>query len=147
MPSVSLTSSPPSTAAYIHFTSEGLLLLSPWGGMHVCAQLCSQVQLWNPVDCSPPGSSVHRIFQARILECVTISFSRGSSQHRDRTQVSCVSCIGRQILYHWATWKAPSWSGPHLSISYYISEFPSSFPLFCYHYIKNGDGSINLSLF
>ena len=41
-----------------------------------------------PVDCSPPGSSVHGILQARILEWVAISFSRGSSQSRDRTQVS-----------------------------------------------------------
>ena len=41
-----------------------------------------------PVDCSPPGSSVCGIFQARILERVAISFSRGSSQPRDRTQVS-----------------------------------------------------------
>ena len=52
-------------------------------------QLC--VTLWDPVDCSPPGSSVHKILQARILEWVAISFSRGSSQPRDRTQVSCGS--------------------------------------------------------
>ena len=51
-------------------------------------------------------SSVHRIFQARILEWVAISSSRGSSQPRDWTCVSCVSCIGRQILYHCATWGA-----------------------------------------
>ena len=51
-------------------------------------------------DYSPPGSSVHGIFQARILEWVAIPFSRGSSQLRDRTYVSCVSCTGRQILYH-----------------------------------------------
>ena len=44
-----------------------------------CPTLC------NPVDCSPPGSSVHGILQARILEWVAISFSRGSSQPRDRT--------------------------------------------------------------
>ena len=51
------------------------------------------------MDYSPPGSSVSGIFQARILEWVALSFSRGSSQSRDRTQVSCVSCIGRRILY------------------------------------------------
>ena len=55
----------------------------------------------NPMDCSPSGSSVYRIFQARILEWVAISFSRGSSQPRDRFRISCVSGIGRQILYHW----------------------------------------------
>ena len=57
----------------------------------------------DPMDCSPPGSSVHGISQARILKWVVISFSRGSSPPRDGTQVSCISCIGRQILYHWAT--------------------------------------------
>ena len=59
--------------------------------------------LFNPMDCSLPGSSVHGIFQARILEWVANSFSRGFSQPRDQTFISCVSCIGRQILYHWAT--------------------------------------------
>ena len=59
----------------------------------------SFLTLCDPRDCSPPGSSVHRIFQARILEWVAISFSRGSSWSWDGTQVSC---IGRQILYHWA---------------------------------------------
>ena len=52
---------------------------------------------------SPPGSSLHGIFQARILEWVAISFSRESSQPRDWI---CVSFIGRWILYHWATWEA-----------------------------------------
>ena len=52
-----------------------------------------------PMDCSPPCSFVHGIFQARTLEWAAISSSRGSSQPRDRTWVSCVSCNGRQILY------------------------------------------------
>ena len=52
------------------------------------------------MDCSSPGSSVHGILQARILECVAMPFSRGSSQPRDQTHVSYVSCIGRQVLYH-----------------------------------------------
>ena len=43
------------------------------------------------MDCSPPGSSVHEIFQARILEWVAISFSRASSRPRDRTHVSCTA--------------------------------------------------------
>ena len=59
--------------------------------------------LCNLMDYSLPGSSVHGILQERILEWVAFSFSRGSSQLRDRT---CVSCIGRQILHHWATWGA-----------------------------------------
>ena len=45
----------------------------------------------DPMDCSPPGSFVHGISQARILESVAISFSRGSSQPRDGTGVSCIS--------------------------------------------------------
>ena len=44
-----------------------------------------------PMDCSPPGSSVHGILQAKILEWVAIPFSRESSQPRDRTQVSCIA--------------------------------------------------------
>ena len=59
----------------------------------------------DPRDCSLPVSSVHWISPARILELVSASLSRGSSCPRDWT---CVSCIGRQILYHWATWEAPS---------------------------------------
>ena len=64
-----------------------------------CLTLC------DPTDCSPPGSSVYGIFQARLLDWVAISSSRGSSQSRDQTSVSCVSCIGRQIRYHCATWE------------------------------------------
>ena len=55
-----------------------------------CLTLC------DPMGCSPPGSSVHRILQARISEWVAIPFSRRSSQPRDRTWVSCI----RQILHH-----------------------------------------------
>ena len=74
--------------------------------MCACMLSCfSHVQLLcYPMDCSPLDSSVHKISQARILEWVAISFSRGSSQPRDQTRISC---IGRQILYHWATWEAP----------------------------------------
>ena len=47
--------------------------------------------LCNPMDCSPPGSSVHGILQARILEWVAIPFSRGSSRSRDWTWASCIA--------------------------------------------------------
>ena len=53
-----------------------------------CPTLC------DPVDCSPPGSFVHGILQAGILEWVAISFSRGSSGSRDRTQVSLIAGRG-----------------------------------------------------
>ena len=72
--------------------------------MHVCSIAPSCPTLCDPMDCSPPGSSVHGIIQARILEYVCISSSRASSWHRDKTRVSC---IGRWILYSWATWEAP----------------------------------------
>ena len=58
------------------------------------------------MDCSPPSYSVHGISQARTLEWVAISFSRGSSQPRDQ---ACTFCIGRWSLYHWAPRDAPSW--------------------------------------
>ena len=61
------------------------------------AQPC--LTLWDPVDCSPPGFSVHGIFQANILEWVAIFFCRGSSWPRGQTHISCVSCIGRQIFF------------------------------------------------
>ena len=63
----------------------------------------SHVRLCKSKDCSLPGSSVHGISQARILEQVAVSFSRAHSQPGDQSHVSCVSCFGRQILYHCAT--------------------------------------------
>ena len=61
------------------------------------AQSC--LTLCDPMDCSLPGSSIHGIFQTRILKWVAISFSRESSQLRDKTQVSCIA--GR-LLTIWA---------------------------------------------
>ena len=73
-----------------------------------CAKsLQSCLTLCDPMDCSPPGSSAHGILQARILEWVAIPSSRASSWLRDRSRVSCISCVGRWVLYHWATWEAP----------------------------------------
>ena len=59
--------------------------------------------LCDPTGCSPLGSYVHGISQARILEWCAISSSGGSSWPRHQTHVSSGCCIGRQILYHWAT--------------------------------------------
>ena len=59
-----------------------------------------------PMDCSLPGSSVHGVLQARILRWIAIFFSRESSQPKNQTLVSYVSCVARQILYQWATWEA-----------------------------------------
>ena len=69
----------------------GMHAKSPQSGLNLC----------NPMDCSSPGSSVHGILHERILDWVAISYSRGSSQPRNRTHVSYVSCIGRWVLYHY----------------------------------------------
>ena len=60
------------------------------------------------MDYRLPGSTVHRILQASKLEWVAMPFSRGSSPPRNQTLVSCVSCTGRWILYHWAPRKPRS---------------------------------------
>ena len=62
--------------------------------LQLCPTLC------DPMDCSPPGSSVHRILQTRRLEWVAMPSSRRPSRGRDRTPISYIFCIGRQVLYH-----------------------------------------------
>ena len=70
--------------------------------MCIRAQLLSLVQLFcELMYYSPPGSSVHGILQAKILEWVAMPSSRGSFWHKDQTCISRVSCVGRWILYHW----------------------------------------------
>ena len=66
-----------------------------------CVSVCAQWRRTpcNPINCSPPSSPVHGIFQTRILEWIAISSSRGPSRPRDQARVSCISCIGRRILY------------------------------------------------
>ena len=91
-------------------TSSTWEALSEWLGevkWNKVAQSCPT--LCHPVICSLPGSSVHGIFQARVLEWVAISFSRGSSQPRDQTRVSRTA--GRRFTI-WATREAKSdWIG------------------------------------
>ena len=71
--------------------------------LDVCLILCccvlaqSCLTLCDPMDCSPPGSSLHGILQARLLQWVAMPFFRGSSRPWDQTRVSC---IGRRVLYH-----------------------------------------------
>ena len=69
-------------------------------------------------------SSVHEIFQARILERVAISYCRGSSQPRDQTHVSCICYIGKRVLYHCVTWECP--------VSCNITEFIISYRCFVF---------------
>ena len=82
-------------------------LLKTWKWKVLIAQLCQIV--CNPMDCSPPGSTVHGILQARILEWIALPFSKGSFWPRDQTQVSCIAGIFSTV---WATGEA-HWSlGP-----------------------------------
>ena len=75
------------------------------GGMYTYLVAQSCPTLCSSMDCNPPGSSVRRISQARILEWVAIPFSRGSFQPRDQTQISCMAvrfftaCTTREA--HW----------------------------------------------
>ena len=88
-----------------------------------CPTLC------DPMDCSQPGFSVPGILQTRILEWVAISFSRRSSQPRDRTCVSYVSCIGRQVLSTSTSW------GAHSCVN--LNELPElSLPYFSIHRMR-----------
>ena len=68
-------------------------------------RVCSHSTLFDPIDNSPPDSSAHGIFQARVLEWVAIPFSRGSSRPHDQTHVSGFSCVGRRTRFHCATWE------------------------------------------
>ena len=79
--------------------SLGSSLMACGAGGRVCVYVFSCIQLCDPMDCSPPGSSVHGILQARILEWVAISFSRESSRPSDRTHVSYIA--GRFFIKGW----------------------------------------------
>ena len=71
-----------------------------------CVQSCPT--LCDHMDCSLPAPSVHGILPARILECVSIPFTRVSSWPRDWTCISCISLIRKRILYHCDTWQVLS---------------------------------------
>ena len=76
-----------------------------------CSVMCDS---FNPMDCSLPGSSVHGIFQARVLKWVAVSFSRGSSRPRDWTWVSYIT--GRCFTL-WATGKPKKeWAIPNCMV-------------------------------
>ena len=81
--------------------------------VHLVGQSC--LNLCDPKDCSPAGSSVHGISQTGILEWVAISSSRGSSRPRDRTCVSCISFTGGWAVHRCATWEAHGGSSPRTS--------------------------------
>ena len=87
----------------------------------MCAHLC--LTLCNPMNYSPPLSTVHGISQARTLEWIDISSSWGSSRSRDQTHISC---IDKQILYHWATREALCWSYDDLNCNRKTIQTPWS---------------------
>ena len=82
------------------FLLTPVLILRP---MCVFSDALSWSTVCDPMDCSLPGSSVHGILQARMLEWVAISSSRGSSWPKDWT---CISCFAGGFFYHWVTWEA-----------------------------------------
>ena len=94
-------------------------------------QSLSCVQLCGHKDCSPPGSSVHRIFQARILELVAFSSSRGSSWPEYQTWVSCISCIGMQIFYYQL-----HLGSPHISVDPLLIIFFFAFSTFAFIHVQ-----------
>ena len=87
--------------------------------------------LWDPMECNPPGSSVHGILQARILEWVAMLAYRSSSRPRDWTCISFISRIGRRVPYYSATWEA-KYSPANSKPDEPASEF---------NFNKNWDGS------
>ena len=81
-----------------HLINYSINSLWRWKVKVLVTQSCPT--LYDPMDCSPPGSSVHRILQARILEWVAISFSRGSSWPRDWTWIWGIAV---RLFTDWAT--------------------------------------------
>ena len=89
----------------------------------VCAKsLQSYLTLCNPMDWSPPGSSIHGIRWASILEWAAVPSSKASSWPRDWTCISYISCIGRQVLYHYRHLGRPA-------LSQHYPQFSSVQPL------------------
>jgi len=94
----------------ISIWKSSLISTSPVLTIHVCVCVLNHSVVSDPatlIGCRPLGSSIHGVVQTRTLEWVATSFSRGPSPSRHWTSISCVSCIGRWILYHWANWEAP----------------------------------------
>ena len=93
-------------------------IYSPYS-MHACSVAQSCLTLSDSTDFSPPGSSVHGITQARILEWVAISFSRGSSQPWNQTHISCLSGTAGRFFTTESSGKAYSYPYTGLIIFIY----------------------------
>ena len=98
----------PTRLVCVSALSHVQLFVAPWTVAHACVCVCVRAHiqlctaLCDPMNCSPPGSSVHGLLQARVLEWVPMPSSRGSSQPRAWT---CISCIN-----HYSTWEVPAHS-------------------------------------
>ena len=103
-----------SQGSNIHYGHNGVSPLPTDLKWSEIAQSC--LTLCDPVDCSPPGSSVHGFLQARILEWIVISFSRESSRPRDRTHVSR---IADRHFNLWATREALTDLVSHISVCFW----------------------------
>ena len=99
----------PATVLYPSHCGSNRILVCVYAQLYVTLQLHGR---------SPPGSSGYGTFQARRLEQIAISDSRGSSQPSERTHISCSCCTGRHVLYHCTTWET----------TYRILRWPSVFP-------------------
>ena len=101
-------------ATAVHGAAKSRTPLSDWTAILACvrAQSPSCLTFCDPKEYSPPGSSVHGISQARVLEWVAISFSRESFQPMDQ---NCISCIGKWVLYNWVTREALKYTNPSVN--------------------------------
>ena len=141
---VCLAIHPVCVSIHLSIQSVSLSIFHVYNVSSICIYVCAQSCLthFNHVNYSPPGSSVHGISQARILEWVAMPSSRGSSRCRDQACVSCVYCIKSEFLPHWAIqaiylpflssmclWSfiCPSCSPSYIYISivYHLSSLPS----------------------
>ena len=101
----------------LDFWTIFLLLKGQW--RLACSVTSVLADSLRPYGLYPPGSSVPEILQTKILEWVAMPSSRGSSQLRDQTHISCISCIAGAFFSHWATWKAPEAGG---SLNKYVEH-------------------------
>ena len=101
----------------------------------VCLVTQSYLTLWDPWDCSPPGSSVHEIFQARILEWVAMPSSRGSFWPKDQICASCISCTAGGFFTCWAIAEDQSY---HMTQKFYSQiHTPREFKTFSHKDVIN----------
>ena len=117
----------------VHFFSLSLLWCSSWvksllsieKNMRVCSVTRSCLTVCDTMDFSPSGSSVHGIFQARILECVAICFSRGFFWPRDQICISCSFCTVRQTFFFFLTTEPPRKLLRRISTHYSLNTYAS----------------------